>query len=78
MMNNYSNRDRLLSMVQNREPNRSPRPLVYDLTKYGGNTIMISNYYYTEDDLRRFAQEDIEEERKWEQKRQEALSKQVQ
>ena len=78
MMNNYSNRDRLLSMVQNREPNRSPKPLVYDLTKYGGNTIMISNYYYTEDDLRRFAQEDIEEERKWEQKRQEALSKQVQ
>jgi hypothetical protein len=77
-MNNYSNRDRLLSMVQNREPNKSPRPLVYDLTKYGGNTIMISNYYYTEDDLRRFAQEDIEEERKWEQKRQEALSKQVQ
>ena len=78
MMNSYSNRDRLLSMVQNREPNRSPRPLVYDLTKYGGNTIMISNYYYTEDDLRRFAQEDIEEDRKWEQKRQEALSKQVQ
>ena len=77
-MNNYSNRDRLLSMVQNREPNKSPRPLVYDLTKYGGNTIMISNYYYTEDDLRRFAQEDIEEERKWEQKRKEALSKQVQ
>lgn len=78
MMNNYSNRDRLLSMVQNREPNRSPRPIVYDLTIYGGNTIMISNYYYTEDDLRRFAQEDIESERKLEQERQERLSKQVQ
>ena len=78
MMNSYSNRDRLLSMVQNREPNRSPKPLVYDLTKYGGTTIMISNYYYSEDDLRRFAQEDIESERKLEQARQERLSKQVQ
>ena len=61
MMNSFSNRDRLLAMVQNKEPNRSPRPLVYDLTKYGGVNILLTNYYKTEEELRILAKEEREE-----------------
>lgn len=60
-MNRPSNKDRLLSMVQGRDPDLSPRPLVYDLTKYGGYHIMVSNRFISDDELRTIAQEDKEE-----------------
>lgn len=56
------NRDRLLSLVQNREVNRSPIPIVYDLTKYGGVSILLSNYYKTEEELRELARQDKQED----------------
>ena len=55
------NRNLLLSMVQNREVGRSPIPLVYDLTIYGGEHIIITNYEKTEDELRKLAEEDRRE-----------------
>ncbi len=60
-MNRPSNKDRLLSMVQGQDPNMSNRPILYDLTKYGGVHIMLSRKYYSEDELRRMAEEDREE-----------------
>ncbi len=60
-MNRQSNKDRLLSMVQGRDPNMSNRPILYDLTKYGGVHIMLSRKYYSEDELRRMAEEDRRE-----------------
>ena len=61
-MNRPSNKDRLLSMVQGRDPDLSPRPLVYDLTKYGGVSILLSNYYKTEEELRELARQDKQED----------------
>ena len=60
-MNRPSNKDRLLSMVQGQDPNMSNRPILYDLTKYGGVHIMLSRKYYSVDELRRMAEEDREE-----------------
>ena len=60
-MNRLSNKDRLLSMVQGRDPNLSNKPLVYDLTKYGGVHIMLSNRFISDDELRTIAKEDREE-----------------
>ena len=60
-MNRPSNKDRLLSMVQGQDPNMSNRPILYDLTTYGGVHIMLSRKYYSEAELRRMAEEDREE-----------------
>jgi len=51
-------------MVQGRDPNMSNRQqqsILYDLTKYGGVHIMLSRKYYSEDELRRMAEEDRRE-----------------
>ena len=48
-------------MVQGRDPNLSNKPLVYDLTKYGGVHIMLSNRFISDDELRTIAKEDREE-----------------
>ena len=60
--NRNPNRDRLLSLVQNREVNRSPIPLVYDLTQFGGNSILLTNYYKTDDELREIALKEKQED----------------
>lgn len=60
--NRNPNRDRLLSIVQNREVNRSPIPLVYFLSDYGGDSVLITNYYKTEEELRSLAKKDREEQ----------------
>ena len=60
--NRNPNRDRLLSIIRNTEVNRSPIPIVYDLTKYGGVSILLSNYYKTEEELRELARQDKQED----------------
>lgn len=60
-MNSPSNKDRLLSMVQGRDPDLSNKPLVYDLTKYGGYHIIVSNRFISDSELRTIAKEDREE-----------------
>lgn len=56
-----NNRDFLLSMVLNRDVNKSPVPLVYDLSIYGGIHIIITNHYRTESELRTLAEQDRQE-----------------
>ena len=60
-MNRQSNKDRLLSMVQGRDPNMSNRPILYDLTKYGGVNLLLSSSFISDTELRTLAKEDREE-----------------
>lgn len=55
-----NNRDRLLSIVQNREVNNYPLPLVYFLSDYGGESVLVSNYYLTDEELRDLAKKEQE------------------
>lgn len=60
-MNRPSNKDRLLSMVQGRDPDLSPRPILYDLRDYGGVNIILSFRFISDTELRSLAKEDREE-----------------
>lgn len=60
-MNRQSNKDRLLSMVQGRDPDLSPRPILYDLRDYGGVNLLLSSSFISDTELRTLAKEDREE-----------------
>ena len=60
-MNRQSNKDRLLSMVQGRDPDLSPRPILYDLRDYGGVNLLLSSTIISDTELRTLAKEDREE-----------------
>ena len=48
-------------MVQGRDPDLSPRPILYDLRDYGGVNLLLSSHFISDTELRTLAKEDREE-----------------